>query len=388
MELIGTDQKHKGRPGLYPDNIPEDITEEDERVFWSTVSTDLNEEQKQRIIEAPESFPHQRDVLGVHWHPEFVPLDLIERRVGAMFPNGDNALLIPTQHNELLTLGGYAGVEVDCFSSSFDQKVQLLLHLTADKAPRATKLRSMLDYTFQYRASQLFELLDAVVKPRKSLLTRAVEETGADPDLVRFSRIVTRKVQELLDRNLPRVPRLSLKNKLLRDFLDALRPEYGDRVINRAQAYLKVVKELVKAEFSMKYFYRTSEIIEEARGLGACIVIPHPEQFWPILLADYDVDGFEVWNPQSRTFTEFLISAVEKINRRRGSAERRIMIFMGDDTHVGEKVRPPSIQVKSKAGREIGVQPAWDDLAIRKKLIISNMDRPDVIGEYRNRLNG
>jgi hypothetical protein len=116
-------------------------------------------------------------------------------------------------------------------------------------------------------------------------------------------------------------------------------------------------------------------------------MIPHPEQFWPILLADYDVDGFEVWNPQSRTFTEFLISAVEKINRRRVGVEKRIMVSMGDDTHMGEKVRPASIQVKSKAGREIGVQPAWDDLAIRKKLIVSNMDRADVIEEYRARLH-
>ncbi len=47
------------------------------------------------------------------------------------------------------------------------------------------------------------------------------------------------------------------------------------------------------------------------------MVIPHPEQFWPILLADYDVDGYEVWNPQSREYTDFLIRALDNQNKRR-----------------------------------------------------------------------
>jgi hypothetical protein len=81
------------------------------------------------------------------------------------------------------------------------------------------------------------------------------------------------------------------------------------------------VKALVKVEFSLKYFYRTSEVIEEARALGAGIVIPHPEQFWPILLKEYDVDGIEVWNPQSRRYTEFLISVLNRRNQKRGSRQ-------------------------------------------------------------------
>jgi hypothetical protein len=93
------------------------------------------------------------------------------------------------------------------------------------------------------------------------------------------------------------------KNKLEPDFLDAQRPRFGDRVVARAQVYLREVKRLVKENFSLRHFYRATEFIEETRSLGGGVVIPHPEQFWPILLADYDVDASS-WNPQSQEYTE------------------------------------------------------------------------------------
>jgi hypothetical protein len=120
--------------------------------------------------------------------------------------------------------------------------------------------------------------------------------------------------------------------------------------------------------------------------VGCGIVIPHPEQFWPILLADYDVDGYEVWNPQSREYTEFLINVLNRQNRALPADKRRLMVFMGDDTHLGEKAKAPELQKPDKASREVGVQPAWHDLAIRKSLIVADMDRPKVIEEYRARL--
>ncbi len=183
---------------------------------------------------------------------------LIGRRLEGMYPDKRNALIIPTQHNVITSYGDYAGVEVDCYSRGFNQKVQ--------------------------------------------------------------------------------------------------------------------------------YFYRTSEVIEEARALGAGIVIPHPEQFWPILLADYDIDGIEVWNPQSRKYTEFLISVINQKNRCSGFSKRNLLIFMGDDTHMAEKTRAPEVQDQEKAGREIGYQPAWDDLSIRKALIRAGASRRNVIQEYEARL--
>ena len=173
---------------------------------------------------------------------------------------------------------------------------------------------------------------------------------------------------------------------MLRNFFDFLRPTYGDTLIDRAQTFLTAVKQQVKAEFSLEYFFRTSEVIEEARSLNAGIVIPHPEQFWPVLLADYDVDGVEVWNPQSQRYTDFLISVIRDINRKPHRAGNPLLIFMGDDTHFGEKVRDPDKQNKQKAARELGIQPPWDDLNVAKALVRSGINRRKLIEEYTNRI--
>ncbi len=123
------------------------------------------------------------------------------------------------------------------------------------------------------------------------------------------------------------------------------------------------------------------------RSLGGGIVIPHPEQFWPVLLADYDVDGYEVWNPQSREYTEFLINVLNKQNKTLYSKRRKLLVFMGDDCHLGEKVKDKDEQDPEKCEREIGVQPPWEDPSIVKSLIIGNQDKHNVISEYIARIS-
>jgi len=371
-----------------PEGLVEEVTEQDEALFFQVVSQELSEEQRQRILDPSGPYPKIRKVLAVHWHPEFVPMELIERRIEANFPNKNEELIIPTQHNQILTYGDYAGVEVDCYSSGFRQKVQVLLHFKKERVADAHILKSMLEHTFTYRSSQLFDFIRTITKPVPARIEKAVLETGAEEDVVEFTRIVVGKIENLLDKHMDDVPKDSIKNKLLRNYFDALRPVYGDLFINRAQAYLKAVKKVVKSAFSLKYFYRTSEVLEEARALGGCAVIPHPEQFWPILLADYDVDGVEVWNPQSRQYTDFLISVLNEKNKRLGASRRRRLVFMGDDCHMGEKVKDPKQQDQAKASREIGIQPAWEDLMIKKSLIVAGMTKEDVIREYRARLDG
>jgi len=61
---------------------------------------------------------------------------------------------------------------------------------------------------------------------------------------------------------------------------------------------------------------------------------------------------------------------------------------MGDDCHMSEKTKPMETQDHAKAAREIGLQPAWDDLNIRKKLIVAGIDRSSVIAEYKARMAG
>ncbi|MCB2187001.1 MAG: hypothetical protein KQJ78_11330 [Deltaproteobacteria bacterium] len=370
-------------PGPYSS----EVTPWDEEAFNRIISIELSPVQVERVVTPARVFPRQEAVLAVHWHPEFIPLPLIERRINAMFPGREEELIIPTQHNEILSFHGYAGVEIDCYSRGFARKVQLLLHLTKEKAAEAGVLKGMCEHTFQYRSGQLYEYLDSLVDPRwDERMQEGAAETGANEDLVNFTRAHAARLAALLRRHESRVPRLMIKNKLLREYFDQLRGLYPDRMINRAQLLLKAVKATVKRNFSLTYFYRTHEVIEEARAAGAGIVIPHPEQFWPILLAGYDVDGYEVWNPQSREYTEFLINVLDRHNKSLNGRERPILVFMGDDTHLGEKVKDPALADREKVAREVGWQPAWDELAIAKTLILSGVDRRSIIQEYKERL--
>ena len=385
MEPLKSEGRNDGDIDL--GSISRDVTEWDQQAYRSLITTDLTAEQIDRVINPPAVFNKQHAILAIHWHPEFVPMEMIMQRVRKMFPKAAHELIIPTQHNVLMTLNGYTGVEIDCYSLPFDQKVQLLVHFAEEKVKDATVLRGMLEHTFKYRSSQLFEFIDSILKAEfADRVTQAAAKTGATPEILEFVRIHVTKLQKLIEQNEATTPPDMLKNKLIRNYFNALRELFDDQLINHAQFFLNAIKKIVKQNFSPTYFYRTQEVIEEVRGLGGGIVIPHPEQFWPILLADYDVDGIEVWNPQSRQYTEFLINCVHRQNKARRD-QRPLLIFMGDDTHFGEKVLDPTVQDEAKAGRELGVQPAWDDLLISKSLIVANTNRRELIAEYRARLD-
>ncbi len=369
------------------DEKASELTDADLEVYLAIISTELNSEQRARISQPPQVYARQETVLALHWHPEFIPMELVLVRINATFPNREEELIIPTQHNTLLTLNGFAGVEIDCHSREFNRKIQLLAHFSEAKVQKADVLKAMLQHTFRYRSSQLFEFLDSIIEPAfEDRLQLAASYTGADADLVEFVRVNAGKLRSLIQMHEALTPPEAIKNKLVQHYFDSLRETYDDTLVNHAQSFLKAVKEIVKARFALEYFYDTHQFLEEIRGLGGGVVIPHPEQFWPVLLADYDVDGIEVWNPQSRDFTGFLINAVNRQNRARPKGKRPLLILMGDDTHMGEKARDPRLQDPEKAGREIGVQPAWEDLKIKKSLIVANADRGSVIREYMHRL--
>lgn len=370
--------------------VEREPTDEDRRVYWQLVSTDLTDEQIERVVTPPRVFRRQKSMLALHWHPEFIPLDLVRRRIDATFPDRELELIIPTQHNQLMSYGPYTGVEVDCYSPGFHSKVQLLFHFANQKlSGRGEVFKAMVAHTHDYRSRQLFEFIESVLDDRYGQrVEEAAGRTGADQTLVEFVRIHVRRLKKLIDQHESRTPPIMLKNKLIRNYFDTLADHYPERLVHHAQVFLRAVKMIVKRNFSLDYFYRTREVIEEGRNLGACIVIPHPEQFWPILLDDLDVDGIEVWNPQSFQYTEFLIDVVNRENHTARRGQRPVLVTMGDDCHLGEKVRPPERQDEEKAGREIGVQPPWDDLTIRKRLILANASRSRIIREYTARLDG
>ncbi len=379
--------KDKTAAGLTPPDA-DTITDDEQALFRSIISTDLTPGQRDLLIKPQQAYPRQDAVLATHFHPEHIPIPLIIERVREMFPGCTSELIIPTQHNELMTFQGYTGVEVDCYASGFNRKVQLLLHFAEEKVKNAHVLKDMIAHTFTYRSKQLHELVETIINPALTdRLDAAAAETGASGDIIDFTRAYTNKFLRLLEHNERDIPPQFIKNKLLRNFFDELRVRYDNVLINRVQVLIKAAKSIMKSQFPLKHFYRVEEIIEEVRLIGGCIVIPHPEQFWPILLADYDVDGYEVWNPQSREYTEFLITTVNKRNMTLSKGQRPILIFMGDDTHLGEKIKDPASRDPSKAAREVGYQPAWDDITIRKNLIISRASRRNVISEYSQRLN-
>ncbi len=386
MEVVRLDARAKGGYVDIP-RVPTGITDWEENGFRLVVTAEMTSEQEKNITTPPRQYRGQKSVLAVHWHPESVPLELIRTRIESMYPHNPPSLVIPTQHNELVSYDGLAGVEVDCFAASFNRKVQLLLHFREERLTNADVLKSMLAHTFKYRSSQFFEYLHALHHDKaREVRNAATLECGATPTETAFAGAYAQKLLHLIEEHESEIPAAMLKNKLVRDYFDTLRDHYGDAFITRTQVYLRAVKQAVKARFPLKHFYRAEEIIEEARLCGGGVVIPHPEQFWPILLAGYDVDGYEVWNPRSREFTEFLINVVHEQNSTPSRKKSSLLVFMGDDCHMGDKLRDPTEQSSEKAAREIGYQPAWDDTAIRKSLIRTGMDRSKVIEEYSGRL--
>jgi hypothetical protein len=372
-----------------PVKITPEITGYDIRVFKEITNLEINDRQAEMVVRPNQVFSGQKSVMAVHWHPEFIPMDLIRQRIENTFPDKVDELIIPTQHNQIMSYDGeYSGVEVDCYSRGFERKVQLLLHFKSKKLEKAHVLESMLEHTFKYRSSQLFALMDTLIKPKwDDYLQLAAEGTGVGENVIRFARVQTGKLRRLLEEHDSKVNEEIIKNRLVKDFIEAQRVIYPEDFINKVQVFAKSVKKIVKSNFSLSYFYRTSEIIEEVRGIGGGIIVPHPEQFWPILLCDYDVDGYEVWNPQSQEYTEFLVNVINRQNKSRDIDKRKFLLFMGDDTHMSEKIKDLTKIEAAKYYRDIGVQPAWDDLSIRKSLIVGNFSREKMMEEYRARLN-
>lgn len=386
IELVKQDEE---REKTDPDKLTREITGFDIRAFEEITNLEISSQQAERVIKPTEVFPGQKTVMAVHWHPEFIPMELVRQRIENTFPDKIDELIIPTQHNQVMSYDGeYSGVEVDCHSRGFKRKVQLLLHFKSEKLENAHVLKSMLDHTFKYRSGQLFELMDTLTDPKwDDYLQLAAEGTGVGEDVISFARVQTGKLRDLLDQYDSAVKQEIIKNRLVKDFIDAQRALYPDNFINKVQVFVKSVKNIVKNNFSLSYFYRTSEVIEEARGIGGGIIVPHPEQFWPILLCDYDVDGYEVWNPQSQEYTEFLVNVINRQNKSRGPDKKKFLLFMGDDTHMSEKIKDSTKIEAAKYYRDIGVQPAWDDLSIRKSLIVGNFSREKILEEYRVRLD-
>jgi hypothetical protein len=326
----------------------------------------------------------EKKVLAVHWHPEWVPLELVAERVAKAFPAAEDSLVVPTQHNRLMALGEWAGVEADAYAPEYGLKIQLLIHIRARQLPKATALASMMERTFRYRALQLMDILENILAP-DAAVKNEIKKLGFSSDSVNLAKLLAKRLKGLIEKaDLGSSNRAEmLKNRLLPDFMAARGHEFPPETLDRAMALSRLVKSQVKRRLAPSRFHTAREVIEEARGLGGGVVIPHPPQFWPILLDDLDVDGWEVWNPSTPNHAIFLI---ETMARQKG-AKRPLLAFMGDDTHLSSKIRPDQkSEGKNNLDREIGFQPPWRDPLVAKALEKTGQSRDKTMDDYRARL--
>lgn len=373
------------------------------KAFTKLTDIDVTQAQEEQARTPHRIFSEQHSIFATHWHPENVPFHCLRERLSAMYPAQEKSLVIPTQHNKILAWDDFAGVEVDCYDAKLGLKVQLLLHFKADrvaiqesngentygghKGHSSETLHTMLAETANYRGYQLLDLLNILEEKKTELVGPAAKQCGATKKVIntvgRSAAQLHALVSNYMQTQKAQYSAHICKNKLIRNYLDSTQPLPKD-LMPVAQRYVQAVKKIMKKDFDYSDLHPVEAVIEEARALGAGIVIPHPEVFWPVLLAGYDVDGVEVWNPCSNRYTTVILDMIARQNQ--GHKHKKLLLpFMGDDCHMAEKTRPIALQDPEKADREIGLQP-WERPDIVERLKAMNMTKESIMDMYRERL--
>jgi len=361
-----------------------DLEDEDWRQFKHLTSVALDAEEMELAARPDRRDPEAEDCLAVHWHPEWAPLELIRQRLDRAFPRAGNCLAIPTQHNRIMTFGPWAGVEADVYDRKLGLKVQLLIHFAATRLDKASKIISMMDQTYNYRAHQLLDILARLADPDSGKGSKCL----VGGEAVALARFFAARLNVLIEKSgiLGSAEDEMLKNRLLPDFIIARTGPEQKLLVDQALMFIRAVKKEVKADLNPAEFFSPEEVVEEARGLGGGVIIPHPPLFWPFLWSDLDVDGWEIWNPSTPDHTVFILEALGRANEAR-SSRRRLLAFMGDDTHMSAKFRPGRSDEKDSADREIGFQDPWFDPNLSALLRATGQSLVGTINEYRSRLS-
>jgi hypothetical protein len=262
-------------------------------------------------------------------------------------------------------------------------KIQLLIHARADRLAGASAFQSMIERTFRYRELQLLDILDLAARPDASAEAELARAGFGDDDLEAAAGHAAR-LRAMIDASgVAAGPGAEmLKNRLATDFIERREGAADPARLARLLELVNLLKARVKSRPDPTRFHEARELIEEARSLGAGVVIPHPQRFWPALLADLDVDGWEVWNPSTPSHAVFLTGCLS----RRGRGGRPPLAFMGDDTHMSSKIRLHMVSDKGGGEREIGFQPPWRDPEVVAALKVAGQSRKRTLEEYVERL--
>jgi hypothetical protein len=385
FESVTAERRPHADPAPTPCDV--EVSDWDEQTYALLVSSRLSPARRHAIAWPRQTYPDQDAVLATHWHPDGVPMELIRHRIGALFPSRTAELVIPTPHNRLAAYGELAGAEIDCYAPEIRDKVQLLIHLPRDRAARATALTGILEQAAETRARLLLRILEELdaAGPTKRL-GRVATKITADPSALEFVQLRARKLRALIDRNRSKTPAHVLRPRLFRLYLEALRGQCGDRIADQGQALIRALSKALKRDEPAASFHSIYDIITEVRAARGGVVVPHPQKFPGVLETNYDVDGYEVWSPGWPRKTSALIDAIAERSASRKA--RPFLMFLADDCHLGEKLRPANLRCPKRAAREIGVQAGWDDPAIRSCLERAGVTRRGVIEAYRHRLLG
>jgi hypothetical protein len=359
------------------------LTPEDWEIFGRLTSTELTDEERKAAVTPARIDPEEGTLFAPHFHPEWVPMELVQARLAAAFPAARERFVVPTQHNVIAAAGQWSGVEADVWSRKCGMKLQLLVHLKAERLAKASAFSAMIERTFRYRELQLLDILELAVRPDAETEAELARAGFADADLELAAAGCARLKAMIDGSGIAAGPGAAmLKNRLATDYME-IRERGKDPVsLDRLLSLVNLLKARVKARPDPERFCGADELIEEARSLGAGIVIPHPPRFWPALLAELDADGWEVWNPSTPSHAAFLTECLA----RRGRIKRPLLAFMGDDTHMSSKIRSHMVNYRDGADREIGFQPAWKDPETAAALRAAGQSRRRTMEEYMERL--
>jgi hypothetical protein len=241
----------------------------------------------------------------------------------------------------------------------------------------------MIERTFRYRELQLLDILSLASSPDTAAASELCR-AGFEPAEREAAALYAARLKAMIDASgIASGPgAVMLKNRLLTDYMER-RARAGDPTgLDRLIALTNMLKARVKGAVDPTRFHEARDLIEEARGLGAGVVIPHPPRFWPALLAELDTDGWEVWNPSTPSHTVFLTECLA----RKGAVKRPLLAFMGDDTHMSSKIRLHMVSDKGGGDREIGFQPPWKDPEAQAALKAAGQSRRRTMEEYMARI--
>src|SRR5205085_7692369 len=123
------------------------------------------------------------------------------------------------------------------------RKTQFLFHFRKERLEgRGDVFKGMLEHTFKYRTSQLFQFIETLIHPEfDHHVQEAAEEAGTQDGIIEFTRVYVRRIKELIEKNERTTAPEMIRNKLLVNFFDMLRADYNDRLINHVQAFLRSV---------------------------------------------------------------------------------------------------------------------------------------------------